>query len=149
MKYILILLFLLNFTISYSQSKAVKVKELMTLMGQQNLSSNVSTLFIDQFRKKYPKVDDGFWKKMENEINVNSLIDRTTSIYEKSFTDNEIDELLKFYKSSLGKKMVQTVPAIIKEIEIVAQNWAMEAGQKINAELTKSGYLQPPPPPSN
>lgn len=149
MKNILILLFLLNFTISYSQSKAVKVKELMSLMGQQNLSSNLNTIFIDQFKQKYPKVDEGFWKKMENEINVNSLIDISTSVYEKNFSDKEIDELLKFYKSPLGKKMVQNAPMIMQEIESLAQNWAMEAGQKINDELTKSGYLQPPPPPSN
>ena len=121
----------------------------MSLMGQQNLSSNLNTIFIDQFKQKYPKVDEGFWKKMENEINVNSLIDISTSVYEKNFSDKEIDELLKFYKSPLGKKMVQNAPMIMQEIESLAQNWAMEAGQKINDELTKSGYLQPPPPPSN
>lgn len=158
MKNILILLFLLSFTISYSQSKNVKAKELMSLMGQQNLSSNLSTLFIDQFRQKYPKVDEVFWKKMETEIDVNSLIDSSTNIYEKYFTDKEIDELLEFYKSPLGKKMVQNVPLIIKESQSIGANWVMEVEKKIKNDLIKEGYLSPstsnsnylpPPPPAN
>lgn len=149
MKNILIACFIFSSGLGFSQSKTENVKEIIRLSGLSNMSSDVKIQFLDQFKKMYPNVKDSFWKKMETEINTDSLITQTSVLFEKYFTANEISELLQFYKSTLGKKMIANMPLIMQESQVIGQKWGMEIADKISNQLEREGYIQSPPPPSN
>ena len=134
MKNILIACFIFFSGLGFSQTKTENVKEIISLSGLSNMSSNVKIQFLDQFKKMYPNVKDSFWKKMEAEINTDSLITQTSVLFKKYYTANEFSELLQFYKSALGKKMIANMPLIMQESQVIGQKW----GWKLQIKLAIS-----------
>lgn len=61
---------------------------------------------------------------------------------DKYFTESEIKELIAFYESSVGKKMVKNQPLILQDSMEVGQKWGISIAQEIVEDLQKDGYLQ-------
>ena len=51
------------------------------------------------------------------------LMDRVVPLYDKYYTIGEIQALIQFYETPLGKKVTALRPAIAKEIMVVAEEW--------------------------
>jgi hypothetical protein len=64
--------------------------------------------------------------------------------YAAEFTEQELKDLLAFYKSPLGKKVIEGEPKAFDSINTQLQAWAdkfaTEVGGKMRAELKKKGY---------
>lgn len=45
-------------------------------------------------------------------------------VYENSFTDAEMEELLLFYETPIGKKSLQTMPQVMQESGMIGQKFA-------------------------
>ena len=50
-------------------------------------------------------------------------MDRVVPLYDKYYTIGEIQTLIQFYETPLGKKVTALRPAIAKEIMVVAEEW--------------------------
>jgi hypothetical protein len=82
------------------------------------------------------------------------LIERQVPIYQQRFSHAEIKELLAFYTSPIGHKMVAESGALTRDAVGASQEWARELGpevrQRIDVALTKAGVkpaapASPPP----
>ena len=51
------------------------------------------------------------------------LMDRVVPLYDKHYTIGEIQALIQFYETPLGKKVTALRPAIANEIMVVAEEW--------------------------
>ena len=64
--------------------------------------------------------------------------------YARRFTDQELKELLAFYKTNLGKKMLTEEPLAIEDGIKRAQDWANDFSDQVltrfRAEMKKRGY---------
>ena len=83
------------------------------------------------------------------------LIERQIPVYQQQFSHAEIKQLIAFYDSAIGKKMVKQSNELMRESIGVSQQWGRdlspEIKQRIDAALTKAGIKPPqpsPPPPS-
>lgn len=128
------ILFCINF---YSQTKQDKIKELISLNGAFPLSKEAERNIIADYKKKYNHVPESAWKNIEKKVNINDLLNKVINIYDSRFSEKEIEELLAFYKTEVGKKLIQNE----------SKNWGMSVMQTVNADLESSGYLQSPPLP--
>ncbi|WP_165571760.1 MULTISPECIES: DUF2059 domain-containing protein [Chryseobacterium] len=149
MKKIIFLCCMLVGVVFHSQSKQEKVRTLISLSGAFKLSKDVEKDVISRYKHKYTNVPDHVWTSLEPRINIDNLINDVINIYESKFTEKEIEELLVFYKSDLGKKLIQNSPAIMTEIQTATSNWGMNVNNLINNDLEAKGYLTSPPPPAN
>ncbi len=131
---------------SYSQTKQDKVKELISLSGAFKLSKEVEKDILLNFKKRYTNIPDSVWSSLEPKINIDNLISQVIDIYGNKFTEKEIDEFLVFYKSDIGKKLIQNSPSIMTEIQTATSNWGMEVTNLVNNDLEQKGYLKSPPP---
>ena len=72
------------------------------------------------------------------------LLNDAARIYATRFTEQELKDLLAFYKSPLGKKMLTEDPAILDQNMKDAQAWAdklsNEVISKMRAEMRKRGH---------
>jgi hypothetical protein len=72
------------------------------------------------------------------------LVDQTARIYATHFSEAELKELLKFYKSPLGKKMVEEEPKAINGSMAFAAKWADDISadviNRMRAEMKKRGH---------
>ena len=71
------------------------------------------------------------------------LIDLFVPIYNRNFTHNEIKQLISFYGTPLGKKIIKTMPGMMQECMVVGQQWGNQIGpilqERIRARLRKKG----------
>ncbi|MEC3874703.1 DUF2059 domain-containing protein [Chryseobacterium salviniae] len=146
-KKIAVLFVLLCMTFSYAQTKQEKIKELISLSGAFPISKRIPKEVIATYKKKYDNVPESEWTALEQKITIDELINNVIDIYASRFTEPEVDELLVFYKSDLGRKMIRHSQDMVHEIQTASGNWAMKVTEIINNDLVKKGYLTSPPPP--
>jgi hypothetical protein len=91
-------------------------------------------------KQAMPSVPDEFWARIMSKMDTNELMDRTVPIYAKYFTHDEIKELLAFYGTPLGQKVIATLPAVLQESMVAGQEWGKQLGQKVVDELKAEGY---------
>ncbi|MEI7905556.1 MAG: DUF2059 domain-containing protein [Candidatus Firestonebacteria bacterium] len=82
-------------------------------------------------------------KRLENLLNEKSMqemLDLSIPIYDKYMTNSEINDIIKFYESPTGKKMVAATPLIMKEclpLLLEQQKAKMKEFEKDEAEMLK------------
>ena len=102
---------------------------------------------IIQYKELCPNVPHEYWNKLNENKNMEDLIKRVIPIYSKHLDEKEVDDLITFYKSPTGKKLIEKLPAVLDESMKEGENWGREIGKKITEELNKeNGYESPPPP---
>jgi hypothetical protein len=83
-----------------------------------------------------------FWDEFNKEVNAATLIDLVLPIYDKYFTDDDIVQLIAFYQSPVGKKVVEKLPVIMQESMQVGSEWGKQLSEKILERLKQKGYLK-------
>lgn len=132
---------------SFAQNTNKKVAELLSVMGTRQNMVAVLDNMIDQYKSIYPNVPAEFWGKVVNDKNIDSLIEKLTPLYTKYYTEKEIEDLTAFYKSPTGKKMVETMPDLMKESMMIGQKWGTDLATEITQEIERENKYQSPPPP--
>jgi hypothetical protein len=71
----------------------------------------------------------------------NGLTDRMLTIYHKHFSQSEIQQLIAFYSTPIGKRLLEETPQIGKESLVAGQQWSRALGpeleDRIKLALTK------------
>lgn len=90
----------------FSQAPATKehVKELLEVTGAGKMGNQVMQMQMKSFKDLLPQVPDVFWEKMLEMSKPDMLVDLVVPVYIKHYTDDEVVELLRFYKTPVGKK---------------------------------------------
>ena len=125
---------------TYSQSKQDSIRELFRVMKNDSVTKKVfESLIIPMMEKKQgmdsAKIAESK-KKMEKELQMYKLLksklrDEMVLQYDKHFTQEEINELIIFYKSPVGQKYTTVRPEITKEmILLVIQKYLPEMDKK-------------------
>ena len=81
-------------------------------------------------------LSDALWDELITElVNDTSLIDRMVPVYKKYFSEAEMDALLAFYETPVGKKFLAVQGPIQRELLPVSQAWGMEVTQRVQQKL--------------
>lgn len=123
-------------------SKNKKIEDLMIITGSGDLGVTILNNMIDSFKKNTPEIDESFWNEFKKEFNAKELIDLMIPIYDKYYTESDIDELIKFYKTPIGKKTISNMPLLMQESMKVGQLWGQSIGEKAINRLKEKGMLK-------
>jgi hypothetical protein len=74
-------------------------------------------------------------------MDIESLIRACVPAYSKYYTHDEIKQLIAFYETPLGRRVVEVTPSITQETMLIGQTWGEKLGQDIVDELIKDGYI--------
>ena len=58
-------------------------------------------------------------------------------LYDKYFTLAEIQQLLDFYETDIGKKTIEVMPQLTQESIIIGQQWGESIGPIIGQRITR------------
>jgi hypothetical protein len=120
-----------------SAGKAEKIRELLQLLhtdqaGPVMLQSLKAHLPADQYARISPLISSS------------DLTERFVAIYDRHFSESEIEGLIAFYESPLGQRLVAENPAIAQESQEAGQRYAVEKLQQLNASKA-APHPQPAP----
>jgi hypothetical protein len=123
------------------QPSPQQVRELMQTVGMGNMLSQMNTQMATVMQKALPCVPASYWQGFVDAMATDQLIGRMVPVYQKHFTAQDIDGLLKFYRSPLGQKVIHEMPQTMAEGMQVGRQWGQQRGQQMIADLKKKGTL--------
>lgn len=129
------ILILANFT-GIAQTKQASIKELFRLMKTESMFENLTISFPELASDSTSKAAHSQLMSSVKVI-LNKIMDEDMVVlYDSYYSQNEIKDMIHFYKSKTGKKMIATSPAIQKEMLLVIQT-------KYMGELMKMAHFKP------
>ena len=99
------------------QKKAIKLIELTSGQQFEIISEPLVNQISEENREDFKK---------ELKASLQGLYVKLAEIYREEFTEAELDEILAFYDTPVGKKMVETTPKVMEKAMTVGQQWGME-----------------------
>lgn len=130
--------------LAYSQdtSKVSRIKTLLEITGSGKLGVQVVQNMLASYKQSFPNVPQDFWDNFIKEVKPEILTTMIIPIYDKYYTTEEINKLIEFYQTPLGKKLISTMPQIMQESMQAGQAWGKKVGEKVYKNLADKGYVQ-------
>lgn len=145
-KLLIISLLLLAFSSVRAQDNAsykATLKKMLESAGSQAGFQSALKQMFSMFREQKNNVPAEVWDALQTEMEKTSVDDLTTlltPVYQKQFTEADLEEIIKFYETPIGKKYAAAVPVIMQESMQAGQEWGMKIGQEIMQKLADKGY---------
>ena len=75
-------------------------------------------------------------KWYETQINFDDIRPKIVDIYVKDFSEDDLKQILAFYESPIGQKTIKTMPSVMREGALVAQEYTKGKISSLNTQLT-------------
>ncbi len=138
-----------------SAAAAALGREVVELKGGINMFDTVIDGVIEHHRRTLLQLDPNLDKDLDvvaKQLRTD-YVGRRTEIraeigraYASQFTEPELRQIIAFYKTPLGKKLIDAEPKAIdeatKRVDVWATKFADEVMAKIKAEMKKKGHNQ-------
>jgi hypothetical protein len=124
-------------------AEELKVRELLRLTGSVNVGLQMVDKILDTFRRVMPQVPAELWGDFRAECDPRELEDAIVPLYLASFSAGELDQMLTFYRSPVGEKLLRKQPEIFRASSEAGRQWAAEVTYRLRDRLSEKGY--PPP----
>ena len=141
----LILALVLIPSLSFAQKKSMDpakekdIRRLLELTGAATLGAQVMNQMLQTFRQTMPNVPADFWPELQKELNPNELVEKVIPVYDKHLSAQELKDIIKFYETPSGKKLLAAQPAIMQDSSVVGQEWGREIGERVMKKLKEKG----------
>ncbi|MBO3463605.1 DUF2059 domain-containing protein [Aetokthonos hydrillicola Thurmond2011] len=123
--------------------KINNIKELLRITGASSLSQQIVTQLFMSLKSQYPQVPQKFWDTFLAEFKPDDLLNELIPIYSKYYSNEDINQLIAFYQSPIGKKTIAVLPQLTQESVLIGQRYGLEAGKRAIQKLEEEGYLRP------
>ncbi len=137
-----------------SEEKRRDIIRLLDMTKAADLSTQIISQFMGELRMSLPmlpeeqreKVVKAFEEEMRKEFTREKVIEYFVPIYDKYLTAEEVKGLISFYETPLGQKLVDALPAIMRDAAEAGSLRGREAGFRAMSRITTEGLLSPPAP---
>ena len=143
--FLIVLVMIFSFGISASaDSSRDSVEKLLLVMKQDQLMNQtfeqIKPLVLQQFQQmnltqEQSQIIDKYMGKMfdvmKEAMSWDKIKDDFIEIYISVYTEEEIQELIKFYQSPIGQKLIEKEPLIIQQSMSLSQKYMMNLLPKI------------------
>jgi hypothetical protein len=114
--------------------------EVMTLTGATAGGDQLGQGMMAILRPVYPGVPEEFWARLASEISIQEIIELSIPIYMRHFDEQELAELVAFYKSPIGRKMIERMPEVMQEGTQIGAEWRDRKLGEAVEQLEVAGY---------
>lgn len=139
--------------------KEANIRRLVELSGvKSNMTASVaamSTMIRASLEKsgmnneKARTFSDLVLAKMQEKMTsqFDSLLAMLMPVYDKYYTNEDLEGLIAFYGSPLGQKLLKSMPAVLRESQTAGYQWGSKIGEESEREvLAEHPELKPPAP---
>lgn len=136
-----------------SAAAIASAKQLVTITGATTLFSPLIAGVVEQskllFLQQNPMLQkdlNEISEKMRNDLQPRfaEVMDEVARQYATHFTEQELKDIVAFYQSPVGKKMLEEQPKVVNSSMQFAQDWANKLSTEVTAkmrdELKKRGH---------
>lgn len=148
MKKVIFALFILVTTVSSGLAQdnnnyRSTLKKMLEAGGSEASFKVVIKQMFDMMKQQKTNVPDNIWSEFEKEFSTTSmdeLVDMLLPVYQKHMTVGDLEKVIEFYQTPIGKKYAEKTPLIMRESMQVGQQWGMKISKKFQEKLQEKGY---------
>jgi hypothetical protein len=118
----------------------VKTKRLLELTGASKLGMQMIDGMMQNFKGALPNVPDEFWTTFRAKVKADDLVEMVIPIYEKHLTEEDVDGLIAFFSSPVGRRFVEKQPLILADSMKVGEAWGAKLADQVLSDLRAKGY---------
>ncbi|MDT8070792.1 MAG: DUF2059 domain-containing protein [Terriglobia bacterium] len=104
-------------------SKTADIHRLLELTGTREMVEQMKSSMMEQFRRNAPGIPPDMFNEIMAELKADDLMDSMIPVYSKHFTGEDIKQMIAFYQSPFGQKVLREMPQIILESNEVGTRW--------------------------
>lgn len=116
-------------------AKEADIRKLLVATGAGKMGVQVMQQMFSGLKMQNPNIPSDYFDKLMKEVDPKELIEITIPSYDKHLTHDEIKQLLKFYESPIGKKLVEKQPMIVQDAMVAGQKWGMELNRRLQQKI--------------
>ncbi len=126
-------------------AKATTIRHLLDLTGAARLALSGMEAMVPGQRAANPQIPGAFWDAFlaRARRSLPQLVDAIVPVYAAHFSQAELDQLVRFYESPLGKHLSEVQPLILQESMQAGQTWGAAIGREVGESLSRSGVKPP------
>lgn len=117
-------------------AKEKKVRQLLDLTGSGKMGEQVIARLIMQF-ERMPQLPDGYIAKFKELAKPEDLIDLIVPIYARNIDEKDLDGVIQFFKTDIGKRWMEAQAKIQRESVAANQTWTRDLHKRIMKALQK------------
>jgi hypothetical protein len=141
-KIILIVLLTVGVVFSaHSQTKRQDIIRLLEVMDTKSQAAQMFDLMLPSLQSMVPEVPTAFWTVFRSRLDLESFVNLLIPIYDRNFSHDDIKELIQFYESPIGMRLLEATPQITIESYTAGQEWGQKMGRDVVNELVRQGYI--------
>jgi hypothetical protein len=113
-----------------------KALEILQLTGAADAMTRATDammpIMVDSERKAHPELTDAFWDEFSKQFRdlekakTDDINKKLAQLYSQHFSEAEMDQLIAFYKTPAGAKLIKETPILMQESLKVGQGWGQE-----------------------
>jgi hypothetical protein len=125
--------------------KKADIEKLIGLTGALSRVEQISEIMINQttaaIRNRRPDIPPQVLDVVREEINgvvkdnLPSLLAPMEVLYHRHFTHEEVKQVIAFYETDVGRKMIREIPALLKESMALGGAWGESLGPQIDSRI--------------
>ncbi len=116
-------------------AKLDDIRKLLELTGSAQLGRQVMDQLIPAFKQSTPNAPAQFWEDFRKEARPEELVAQLVLIYDKHLTHQEVKEIIAFYETPAGRKLVAVLPMVTQESMVAGQAWGRALAEKVSLKL--------------
>ena len=134
-----------SFSEELTPQKEKKIIELLEITGSKamgiQMMNAVTQSFAQSLKSSDSKIPDRAFDILAEESNllmskeIDNLMVDIVPLYHKHFSQKEIEQLVSFYKSPVGKKVTSVMPLLVNESMEIGQKWGESIAPKLVSAL--------------
>ena len=119
------------------------IERLLEASGEVELVKQGMLGMIDQIRESPTELPPEFFDEFKKAVLSDELKDVLAPIYDRHYTLEEIEQLIKFYESPIGRTMVKRQPLVQQDAMGVGRHWGQKKAAEIVERLRERGVILP------
>ena len=106
-----------------------QTRELLSLMDYKKIEDNNWSQMITMNRQAAPFIPEDVWTDVQSNINAIDYPTLMQPIYAKYLSQEDASKALEFYRTSAGKRVLQSMPPMLAESVAASQQKGRQAGR--------------------
>jgi len=129
-----------NTTAADKDFQAAVTKMLEVSNGLETMAPQITAML----KQQVPEAPQAFWDDVEKTMAdmYSRVIQAMVPVFQKYYTLEDIQDIVRFYESPVGKKLAQSNTKIAMETIPIAQRIGMETMQKLMQTAREKGYVK-------
>jgi uncharacterized protein len=126
---------------------ATTIRQLLTLTGTGKRMVQGIEMMVPAQRASNPRIPPAFWDAFlaRARRDTTQLMELLIPIYASHLTKAELEGLVRFYQTPLGRRVAEVLPLITQESMQAGQGWGAGIGRQVAESLAQSGVPFPNP----